>query len=80
MAKKALPPDVEARVEQRLRQTDWMTKYPKFADRMTEYRKAREQITTLVLAEEATKQARETAKAAKEAQADLARWGVGGSR
>ena len=78
MAKQALPPAVEARVGQTLRQTDWVARFPKTADRMTAYRAAKEQITALVLVEEATKQAREAAKAAKAAQADLARWGAGG--
>ena len=34
MAKKALPPEVEARVRQLLGQTDWEAKYPNTTDRV----------------------------------------------
>ena len=50
---------------------------PKFADRMTAYRVAR-QITARVLAEEATKQGREAADARRQAEAELARVQGGG--
>ena len=80
MAKKALPPGVEARVKQLLRQTDWETKYPKTVDRLTAYRTAEEQVTRVVLAEEATKRDREAAKAEQAAKAHLKRWGAGGGQ
>ena len=73
MAKKALPPEVEARVRQTLAQTDWSAQFPQFVDRMTAYRAAKEQITARVLADLAQQQAREAADAQRKAQAELAR-------
>jgi hypothetical protein len=80
LAKKALSPEVEARIQQTLNQTNWTASYPKAADRLTAYRAAREQITARVLTDLATEQARQEAAQAREAAALLARLPTGGGR
>ena len=76
MRTKPLSPEAQMRVQQALNQTNWDA-IPA-PERLTKYRAAREQITARVLAEEATKQAREAEAAAREATANLARWTAGG--
>ena len=71
LAKKALSPEAQTRVQQALNQTDWYA-IPDRNDRVTTYRAAKEKITARVLADEATKQARQEAEQAREAAAFLA--------
>jgi hypothetical protein len=65
LAKKALSPEVEARVQAALRQTNWEATYPKLTDRITAWRAAKEVITARVLAEVKAEQVAEALRRAR---------------
>ena len=80
--KEKLSPAVEVEVKRRLALTNWVEKYPHphEAERMTEFRKAEQQITAEVVAKIATEQARLKADQERAAQAEQARYGNPGGR
>jgi hypothetical protein len=78
LAKKSLSPEAQMRVQHALNQTDWLALDR--IERLTEYRAAKEAIEARVLADEATRQAREADAKAREETAWLARWTTAGGR
>ena len=81
MRTKPLSPEAQGKVRAALGpDSEWEKRYPKAVDRMTEWRRAKEQIEVRVLREEAAREARAREQAERSASEWLARWTKGGGQ